>query len=136
MIDSIPVAADDRLLLLSIPAPEIVTALARRLSRGLLVGLGGIEEVSAARRAARDLLNVMFLAAPPGEIPWQDGFFSRAIEPRGVWPELAAARETARVLAAGAFFHIAGSGGPPESPPPGFVLVGRAAGVTTLRRQD
>lgn len=134
MIDRIAVAPGDRVLLVSIPAPEIVAGLARRLTHGLAVGLGGIDEVSAARRAARDFANVMFLTAPPDEIPWRDGFFSRAIEPRSVWPEPAAAREIARVLAGGAFFHLPDSGLPLENPPAGFVLVERAGGVTTLLR--
>lgn len=70
---------NDRLLLLSIPDPAVVERLAKRLTEGILVGLGSDETVSAARATARDLENVMFLAAGPDDIPWRDAFFTKAI---------------------------------------------------------
>lgn len=93
---------DDRVLLLDIPDAAIVRAIALQLGGGMLVGLGDDERVAQARRASLDLDNVMFIAAEPVEIPWQDGFFSVVIDPRGGWRDPARVdREVARVLAIG-----------------------------------
>lgn len=97
------VRPDDRILLAEIPAPEVVRALAARASRGIVVAMGSDDAVRAARRAAADLDNVMFVPAPDSEdprIPWQDGFFTKIVagEPD---PELL------RVLAPGGSFSRA-----------------------------
>lgn len=91
----------DRLFLLVIPAHPVIRQLAGALVRGLVFGIGTPEEVAAARRACRDLVNVMFHPTPPTEIPWQDGFFSCALAldwPAG-YPVEAVALELKRVLA-------------------------------------
>jgi SAM-dependent methyltransferase len=108
MIEELALRPNDRVLLLSIPEPAVVAEIAARLSAGVVVGLGGDEEVRAARRAARDLENVMFVPAPPEEIPWRDGFFTKVIDWRGGWqnPEQVA-REVARVLAPGGQVYLA-----------------------------
>ncbi|MCS6953815.1 MAG: methyltransferase domain-containing protein [Bryobacterales bacterium] len=108
MIEGFTLRPDDRVLLLSIPEPAVVAEMAARLTAGILVGLGGDEEVRAARRAARDLENVMFVPAPLEEIPWRDGFFTKVIDWRGAWanPEQVA-REVARVLASGGEVYLA-----------------------------
>ncbi len=87
----------DRVLFLSIPDPATVRRVAARLPRGILVGIGTPEEVADARLAATDLDNVMFHAATPAEIPWQDGFFSVIVDSSGAPP----ASEVTRVLALG-----------------------------------
>lgn len=92
-----PPRIDDRVLLLAIPEPSIVASLSAQLTRGLLVALGSDEEIAAARAAARDLDNVMFVPAAPEEIPWRDRFFTKAIA-FGPLSE-AARREVERVLA-------------------------------------
>jgi hypothetical protein len=96
----------DRVLLLAIPDPATVRRLAALLTRGILVGIGSDEEVRAARRDAADLANVMFHAASPGELPWQDGFFSCIVNPGGRARE--GEPELARVLAPGGRIVVSG----------------------------
>ena len=102
MIDRLDIRPNDRVLLLSIPEILLVLELADRLERGVIVGLGDAEQVRAARRLARDRVNVMFQPGAPDEIPWQDGFFSKVVDLKGAWerPE-ETARDVARVLAPG-----------------------------------
>lgn len=102
MIDRLDIRPDDRVLLLSIPEISLVLEIADRLEQGIVVGLGDAEQVCAARRPARDRVNVMFQPAGPDEIPWQDGFFSKVVDLKGAWqrPE-ETAQEVARVLAPG-----------------------------------
>lgn len=109
MIDRLHIRADDRVLLLSIPDPTAIRALAARLSKGLVVVLGAEDEVHAARRAAADLDNCMFVPAGPEEVPWSDGFFTMAIAlgPLSADPERAA-QELARVLAPGGTLCMGG----------------------------
>jgi hypothetical protein len=109
MIERLDIRPNDRVLLLSIPEPAGVRRLAARLSNGLLVGLGNEDEVRAARRAAGELDNCMFVLAGPDDIPWSDGFFTVAIDlaPRWTNPE-SAARELARVLSPGGTVCIGG----------------------------
>jgi len=78
---------DDRLLVLGVLEPDQVGALARALSRGLVVLMAEGESVYAARRAARDLDNVMVVPGTPDELPWRDGFFTRVIDMVGNWPD-------------------------------------------------
>ena len=96
-IDGLALEPGDRVLLLSIPDSAIVRRLAARLPSGILVGIGSADEVSAVRRDTADLDNVMFHAATPDEIPWQEGFFS-VVACAG---DAASSREVARVLAPG-----------------------------------
>lgn len=63
-------------------------AFAARLWNGALVAMGTDDEVRAARREFRDLLNVMFVPAAPDENPWQEGYFTVVIDTRpGPVPE-------------------------------------------------
>ena len=73
---------DDRVLLTSIPEIDVVLGLARRLEKGILVGLGTVDEVAEARRATRNEPNVMFQPGSAAEIPWQNEFFSTVIDNR------------------------------------------------------
>jgi SAM-dependent methyltransferase len=134
MIDRLDIRPADRVLLVSIPQIELVFELARRLERGSLVGLGTFEEIQAARRATRDLVNVMFQPGSPEEIPWQDGFFSKVIDLAGAWRDpAAAAREVARVLAPGGVAFV------PESRSQvlldaGLVVLAAEPALTALRK--
>jgi|ERR1017187_5367830 Methyltransferase domain len=93
---------DDRVLLLGIPEAAVVEAIARSLSRGLLVAIGEDDAVRSARKAARDLDNVLFVPGAPDELPWRDGFFTVVIDTAGKWPDPdKVRREIARVTAAG-----------------------------------
>ena len=108
MIDWLGLQPNDRVLLLSIPDPFFVDELARKLASGLIVALGPEEKVRSARRAARGLENVLFVPASPDDIPWQDGFFTKAVDFVCSWenPERAA-REVARVLSSGGQIYLA-----------------------------
>jgi hypothetical protein len=86
MFDPADLRPDDRVLLLGIPDPRVIAEAAARLSQGVLVALGEEERVREARRAARDLHNVMFVPGTPDEIPWDDGFFTRVVDLVGHWP--------------------------------------------------
>jgi hypothetical protein len=102
MIDELDIRPDDRVLLVSIPAIELVLEIAARLERGLVVGLGSWDEVRQARKGVRGLTNTMFQPGSPGEIPWQSGYFTTVIDFGGGWLEpRKAASEAARVQAPG-----------------------------------
>lgn len=77
----------DKVLLLGIPDAAAVRDIAARLTSGILVVLGGEEEVRAARREFRDLENVMCVPASADGIPWQDGYFTRVIDAGAAWPD-------------------------------------------------
>lgn len=136
MIDRLDIRPADRVLLVSIPAIELVLELARRVEQGSLVGLGNPDEIQAARRATRHLVHVMFQPGSPEEIPWQDGYFSKVVDLRGAWRDPAAAAcEVARVLAAGGVAFV------PESRfqalvEAGLVAVSSEAGLTIFRKPD
>jgi hypothetical protein len=90
----------DRVLFLSPPEDGYLQAVAARLTVGLVVVLGSDEQVSHGRRQHSGLDNVMFVAASPDDIPWQDGFFSRVLDPAGLCVDSPkVAMEMARVLA-------------------------------------
>lgn len=94
--------ADDRVLLLAIPATQELAALARILMRGTLVALGTADEVAAAQPQFADFGNVMLLDAPPDNVPWRDASFSKIVVPRQyerILPNLA--KELNRLLAPG-----------------------------------
>jgi hypothetical protein len=93
--------ADDRVLLLAIPTPAELAALARTLSRGVLVALGPRDEVDNARAALTEFDNVMFIDAAPDRIPWRDQYFTKILVPPHMEAVLrSAAAEVHRVLAA------------------------------------
>ena len=90
----------ERVLFLTAPEDDFLRALAARLTAGLLVVLGSDEEVTQLRRQHSGLDNVMFVAATAEEIPWQDGFFTRVLDPLGLWSDSPkATQEIRRVLA-------------------------------------
>ena len=65
---------------------------------GVVVGLDlDDEKIHAAREASVHLDNLMFVRAEPGEIPWQEKFFSHVIVEKDDLP----AAEIERVLADG-----------------------------------
>jgi hypothetical protein len=101
----IEIQPDDRVLLLTIPDFEAVRSLAIRAGKGLVVGMGGDDEVRAARKALADLDNVLFVLLPEdGTIPWKDEFFSKVIAPDRVGAD----SESLRVLARCGTLHFAG----------------------------
>lgn len=94
--------SDDRVLLLAIPAPADLAAIARVLIRGVLVALGTGDEVDEARRSLADFENVMFLDASPEQIPWREAYFTKILVPphlESLLPQIAT--ELHRVLAPG-----------------------------------
>ena len=86
MLNPTDLRPDERVLFLGIPAPEVIQEAAARVTQGVIVAFGDSEKVREARRAARDLENVMFVPATPDEIPWPDGFFTRVVDLVGEWP--------------------------------------------------
>ncbi len=98
------VTADDRIILLSIPELSLISRLANIATS--VVCLGERDVVYEARKAARDLRNVMFHPGDPADIPFNDGAFTKVIVLQAA-PH--AASEVARVLAGGGLAYI-----PPE----------------------
>jgi hypothetical protein len=96
----------DRVLFLTLPDTGTLRAVAQRVLRGLVVGIGSDEAVRDARRAVADLDNVMLIpAGGPGDpIPWQDGFFTKVIAP----DHREVAAEMLRVTAPGGVIHLDG----------------------------
>ena len=94
--------ADDRILLLAIPAKQELAALARILIHGTVVALGTAEEVAEARSCFADFGNVMLLDAPPDKIPWRAAAFTKIVVPQQyerILPYLT--KELGRLLAPG-----------------------------------
>ena len=78
----------ERVLFLGAPGVTELRTIAASLSAGLVVVLGNDEEVRSGRQELQDLFNVMFVPAPPDEIPWQDGFFDRVVDTKqGGWAD-------------------------------------------------
>ncbi|HMF78013.1 MAG TPA: hypothetical protein VK604_20320 [Bryobacteraceae bacterium] len=97
-----PIRSDDRLLLLAIPAPQELAALARVLLRGTLVVIGSPEEIAAAQPSLTEFDNVMFLEGTPAAIPWRGPGFTKILVPHHLerlLPHIA--DELQRVLAPG-----------------------------------
>jgi hypothetical protein len=98
----IQLQADDRVLLLAIPSTSELTRIARMLINGVVVALGDSEEVRAACVAMAEFKNVMFLEAPPDQIPWRAAYFTKIIVPPHLETLLPhAAAELHRLLAPG-----------------------------------
>jgi hypothetical protein len=90
----------DRVLFLTPPEDTFLQNLAARLTHGLVVILGSDDEISLGRRKHAALDNVMFLAASAEDIPWQDGFFTKVLDPAGRWADSRkAAQEITRIQA-------------------------------------
>jgi len=90
----------DRVLFLTIPDLAYLETLSKRLEQGMVVCLGDRQTIYEHRRAGAHLENVMFVAATPDEIPWQDGFFNW-VSDEGAPDAVAVYREVLRVLAPG-----------------------------------
>jgi hypothetical protein len=98
----IQLQADDRVLLLAIPSTSELTRIARMLINGVVVALGDRDEVRAACAAMVEFKNVMFLEAPPDQIPWRAAYFTKIIVPPHLETLLPhAAAELHRLLAPG-----------------------------------
>jgi SAM-dependent methyltransferase len=74
----------DRILVFPCGGDDGGVALCRELAAqvplGLVVGIDPSDDaIRAARFAARDIDNVMFVWMDGPEIPWRDGFFTHAI---------------------------------------------------------
>jgi hypothetical protein len=94
--------ADDRVLLLAIPSISELTKIARVLVNGVVVALGDRDEVRAACAAMAEFKNVMFLEAPPDQIPWRPAYFTKIVVPPHLETLLPyAAAELHRLLAPG-----------------------------------
>jgi hypothetical protein len=94
--------ADDRVLLLAIPARQELAALARILIRGTVVALGTTEEVAEGRALFAEFENVMLLDAGPDNVPWHAAAFTKIVVPHQyerILPQLSA--ELDRLLAQG-----------------------------------
>ncbi len=90
----------DRVLSLSVPPIEVIREISAALDGGGLVSLGRRDEVFDARRAVRDLHNVMLHPGPPEDVPFDDAYFSKILDLRCEWEDSAGvAREVARALA-------------------------------------
>lgn len=98
--------ADDRVLVLPIPAAETLIAMARILMRGVLVGVGQREEVDRAREALAEFDNVMLIEAEESRIPWRDAYFTKVIAGKGL--SLALEADCRRVLAPNGEFARSG----------------------------
>ena len=98
MINASGIRPDDRVLILDISDTAGILELARKLNRGLLVGIGPDDDVRLVRRDCAAAHNVMIVPSDPtGTIPWQDHFFSVVV----AHSDEAGSREVARVLAPG-----------------------------------
>ena len=110
MIEQFGIEADDRILVLALAEPELIRQLAAAASRGGIACLGERDVVYEARRAFRDLRNVMCHPGPPDDIPFEDGFFTKVLDTVGRHDQPAVvAGEVARVLAGGGRAYLAGA---------------------------
>jgi hypothetical protein len=106
MLGTLQIRPDDRILLLGIPEPDLIRNIAAQAANGVVVGLGTDDAVREARRLSSDVHNVMLVPAPTEEIPWQDQFFTLAIDPETEWTDAdATAEELARVMGPGGEVH-------------------------------
>jgi hypothetical protein len=88
--------------MLAIPSQQEVARVAALLENGVLVALGGPDEVDAARAGLSQVENVMFLDARPDSIPWQEAYFTKIVVPPHLEALLrSSAAELHRVLAPG-----------------------------------
>ncbi len=106
MLENLEIRPDDRILLLGIPEPDFLRNIAGQAVRGVVVGLGTDDAVREARRLSSDVHNVMLVPAPTEEIPWQDQFFTLAIDPEIEWLDAdETAGELSRVMSPGGEVH-------------------------------
>jgi hypothetical protein len=97
--------ATDRVLLLTMPPLEEVTAIATQVSKGLVVGVLDGGAVYDARAELRDFTNVMIIPADPeGKLPWRNDFFTTVYAPEVTNPTA----EMLRVVVPGGTIFVAG----------------------------
>jgi hypothetical protein len=75
------IRADDRVLVTSLESFSVLRQIAVALPEGSLVGIGGDEEVRAARRQFAELDYVLFTPGSRDDIPWRDGSFTLILDP-------------------------------------------------------
>lgn len=80
---NLEVQPGDRVLFLAPPPLAVLETLSPRLDHGVAVCLAAHDSISASRRAALHLENVLFVEATAHEIPWQEGFFNWIVAPSG-----------------------------------------------------
>lgn len=105
VLDRMQLATDDNVLEVGCGAGWLSRMLAERLPEGRVVGVDLSDEmVHRARQAGVIHDNLMFLVGAVDEIPWEAGFFSKAIsvESAYYWPDPARGlREIFRILREG-----------------------------------
>ena len=90
--------SNDRILHYPCGDGSFCRAIAELVPLGVVIGLDpGDDNVRAARAAARDVDNVMFVPCDGREIPWKEDFFSHVVVGNQDLP----LREIQRVLAEG-----------------------------------
>lgn len=89
--------ADDRVLLLALPAVDSIAALGRILSHGVIVVVAPRDFVDRGREALAEFDNIMFIEAEGPRIPWRDAYFTKIV----IDENWSANADVARVLAPG-----------------------------------
>ncbi len=103
------ISPGDRILELDCGDGELSVELAARVPEGLVVALDASDDcVHRARARARELDNVLFLPGTAAEIPWKEGFFSKALS-RQPCENLS---DVLRVLAPDGVFYPVAEAGP------------------------
>ena len=101
-LDRMQLAPDDNVLDVGCGTGWLSRMLAERVPEGRVVGMDLSDEmIYHARRASVEMENLMFVVGGVNQIPWEAGFFSRAIsvESAYYWPDPARGlREIFRVL--------------------------------------
>lgn len=96
--------AGTRVLLTSLGGAAPLRKLAKAVRGGVLVGLGGRDEVWEARRLCADFDHVMFIEGSREEIPWAGAWFDVIVDeqPEAPTPEmLRVLRPEGRIVAPG-----------------------------------
>jgi hypothetical protein len=74
--------ADDRVLILDVPAVKELAAIGRILLQGCAVVVGSRDEIDDGRKALADFDNIMFVQGAPDRIPWRSQFFTKILIPQ------------------------------------------------------
>ena len=90
-------APNDRVLHYPCGDGSFCREIAALVSLGVVIGLDSDDNVRAARAAAREVENLMFVPCDGHEIPWKEDFFSHVVVGNQDLP----LREIERVLAEG-----------------------------------
>jgi len=109
LLDLMQISPGDRILELDCGDGEASVELAARVPEGMVVALDASDDcVHRARTRARELDNVLFLPGTAAEIPWKEGFFSKALS-RHPCENLG---DVLRVLAPDGVFYLVADSGP------------------------